>query len=223
MNIFALHPKPRKAARWHLDKHVCKMVLEYCQLLYTAHWVLHYPELLTTKSPKALSVAQKQCVVPSHMQTAPICETTKEPTYRPCHVHHPSAKWARETKGNYEWLCQLAEEVAREYRFRYHKTHSCEKHVMWLKENVPMNIPNEPRKGFSIAMADEYKVSNDPIRCYRHYYRTSKQDRGLIAYTSRHVPHWLTIENKKSEIKAQPAEAPKEPRLRIKRPTLGSW
>lgn len=217
MNIFALHPNPRKAARWHVDKHIVKMVLEYCQLLYTAHWVVHYPELLTNKSAVGLSAAQKQCAVPDDMKTAPICKTTNEPSYRPCHIHHPSAKWARQTKANYEWLCQLAEEVAREYRFRYHKTHSCEEHVLWLKNNIP-NLPDEPRTTFAIAMAPEYKICNDPIRCYRHFYRTSKQDRGLIAYTKRHVPHWLTPK----PVIPTPIATPIV-RMRIKRPKPGAW
>jgi len=37
MNIFALDLDPAQAARWHVDKHVLKMPLEYAQLLSTAH------------------------------------------------------------------------------------------------------------------------------------------------------------------------------------------
>jgi len=36
MNIFFLHWKPKKAARYHLDRHVVKMILETMQLLCTA-------------------------------------------------------------------------------------------------------------------------------------------------------------------------------------------
>ena len=39
MNIFFLHFNPTKAAEYHCDKHVVKMILETAQLLYTAHWV----------------------------------------------------------------------------------------------------------------------------------------------------------------------------------------
>jgi len=35
MNIFVLHPNPRKAARMQCDKHVVKMVLETTQILST--------------------------------------------------------------------------------------------------------------------------------------------------------------------------------------------
>lgn len=40
MNIFALDSNPRLAAIYHCDKHVVKMILEYAQLLSTAHHVL---------------------------------------------------------------------------------------------------------------------------------------------------------------------------------------
>ena len=39
MNIFFLDFNPRRAAEYHCDKHVVKMILETAQLLYTAHWL----------------------------------------------------------------------------------------------------------------------------------------------------------------------------------------
>jgi len=41
MNIFLLDWNPQKAAEYHCDKHVVKMILECAQLLYCAHWVLN--------------------------------------------------------------------------------------------------------------------------------------------------------------------------------------
>jgi hypothetical protein len=40
MNIFYLDPNPKICAEMHVDKHVCKMVIEYAQLLSTTHRVL---------------------------------------------------------------------------------------------------------------------------------------------------------------------------------------
>lgn len=40
MNIFVLSLNARRAAEMHLDKHVVKMILEYAQLLSTAHRIL---------------------------------------------------------------------------------------------------------------------------------------------------------------------------------------
>ena len=43
MNIFVLSLSPRKAAQFHCDKHVVKMILETAQLLYCVHWVCGTP------------------------------------------------------------------------------------------------------------------------------------------------------------------------------------
>ena len=40
MNIFYLSEDPVQCAKWHCDKHVTKMIIEYAQLLSTAHRVL---------------------------------------------------------------------------------------------------------------------------------------------------------------------------------------
>ena len=40
MNIFYLDKDVKKCAEMHVDKHVVKMILEYAQLLSTAHRVL---------------------------------------------------------------------------------------------------------------------------------------------------------------------------------------
>ena len=40
MNIFYLHENPKTCAEMHCDKHVVKMILEYAQLLSTAHHVI---------------------------------------------------------------------------------------------------------------------------------------------------------------------------------------
>ena len=40
MNIFYLDRDPKIAAQYHLDKHVVKMIVEYAQLMSTAHRLL---------------------------------------------------------------------------------------------------------------------------------------------------------------------------------------
>ncbi len=191
MNIFVLHLNQKQAAKWHVDKHVVKMLLETVQLLYTAHWVKEYPELIQYKAPITLSKYQKVLKEPSSMSTAPLTKNSNIHGYRPCHVNHPCAIWARETIGNYKWLAILGLELALEYTYRYKKTHSCEEHITWLYQNLPGNMRCLYRTQFVIAMDDEYKISEDPIECYRNYYNTSKKDRGLIKYTKRSIPDWL--------------------------------
>lgn len=40
MNIFYVHSDPVICAQQHVDKHVVKMILEYAQLMSTAHRIL---------------------------------------------------------------------------------------------------------------------------------------------------------------------------------------
>ena len=40
MNIFYVHKEADKCAQYHCDKHTIKMILEYAQLLSTAHHIL---------------------------------------------------------------------------------------------------------------------------------------------------------------------------------------
>lgn len=153
MNIFVLSLNINEAAEWHVDKHCVKMILEYCQLLYTCHWAKTYPEIKDCKSPIALSKYQKTLKIPKYLETAPICKGTGENGYRPCHVNHPCNVWLRESGGNYRWLCYLAIALCREYTYRYNKIHSCEEHIIWLSKNYPKNMKiTHPRTKFAIAI-----------------------------------------------------------------------
>ena len=46
MNIFYLHEDPKICAEMHLDKHCTKMLVEYAQLMSTAHRVLDGKEVI---------------------------------------------------------------------------------------------------------------------------------------------------------------------------------
>lgn len=167
MNIFFLHPDPRRCARWHCDKHVVKMILESCQLLYTCHWVL------------------SEDAEPPYLHCAP------QRGYKPTHPNHPCGIWLRESISNYRWLVQLAKELIYEYHFRYGgKKHKCEEHIEWLS----MVEPKLPLKGLTMpaqAMPDEYKHKNS-IVAYRRYYSFNKdKQRKIVKYTKRHRPHFL--------------------------------
>jgi hypothetical protein len=52
-------------------------------------------------------------------------------------------------------------------------------------------VPDLPLETFAIAMDAQYRISEDPIECYRHYYRTSKEERGLLHYTKRERPIFI--------------------------------
>jgi hypothetical protein len=192
MNIFILDLNPRVAAQAHCDKHVVKMLLESVQLLYTAHWVLAFPELTEARSPQALSFLQKKYPVPSSLRKAPHTKSTGA-VMRPAHVLHPCAVWTRQNLANYMWLCTLAKELAIEFQYRYNHLHSCEQHVDWLTNNSPPCCPciQTTTTPFAIAMDPIYYCEDDPVASYRNYYNVSKRERGLLVYTGRDPPSWL--------------------------------
>ena len=170
MNIFLLDRDPVKAAQAHADKHVVKMLLEACQLLYTAHWVTDYPHLLEYKSPAKLAIVQKHLAVPSTLSTAPpSLVRPDEPGFRPCHIHHPCARWVRETLQNYTFTAKFAIALADEFRFRYPKKgpHACEKHAHWLLLNHPTFMFEDGLTPFVQAMDVQYR-REDPIEGYRN-------------------------------------------------------
>lgn len=194
MNLFILSNNPIEAAEAHADTHVVKMILEACQMLYSAHWVAEYPALLENKSVMAVSRVQKLLDIPAAMKHAPLRKGSlgQERGYRPVHLHHPCTRWIRASTENYLFACYLAFAIGEEYKYRYGKVHMCTEHVLWLVDNVP-KIPELGLQTFAIAMKDEYKISDDPIECYRHYYRTSKEERGLLHYTRRERPSFLSV------------------------------
>lgn len=192
MNLFILSRDPEEAAKAHADTHVVKMILEACQMLYSAHWTAEYPALLDNKSVLAISKAQKALELPPSLHDAPIRKNTNERGYRPVHLHHPCTQWIRASTENYLFGCYLAYAIGEEYKYRYGKVHMCTEHALWLTDHVP-NLPEVGLQEFAVAMDDIYKISDDPVECYRHFYKTSKKERGLLHYTKRERPNFLSV------------------------------
>lgn len=167
MNIFFLHRNPRKCAKYHCDKHVIKMILESCQLMYTCHW--------TRSDGKP----------PPYIQLAP------GGGYKPTHAKHPCSLWLLESLDNYRWLVQLTEELLTEYQFRYgsDRDHKCRAHLEWLSLVHPDGLVSSGLTPPRCAMPVEFKISDDPVACYREYYRVGKVN--ITSYKKRHKPHFL--------------------------------
>jgi len=187
MNIFYLDSDTQKCAEMHNDKHCIKMILEYAQLLSTAHRVLD--GVLTVGLSKS-GRKRQQYVLPDERE---------QMLYSATHVNHPSAVWCRQTDSNYIWLSKLLKELCKEYTYRYGKVHKCEQIglVDALFHNTPKNIRNGNFTGPTPAMPDECKVENDSLQSYRNYYAMNKQHlaswKGKI--NSRMTPSWLSQMN----------------------------
>jgi len=178
MNIFFLSRKTRRCARWHCDKHVVKMILEYTQMLYTAN--------------------HENGGTATILSSAPVCATTGKRGYKSHAKNHPSAKWVRESYAHYSWLLDLAFDLVCEhlYRFAPKSIHACYVHLLWLLANPPPGLLTTRSwlRDPPTAMPDEFRVG-DSIRSYIAYYNGSKRDRGLLKYTRRSVPHVFRTES----------------------------
>ena len=175
MNIFYLDHDTKKCAEMHVDKHCVKMILEYAQLLSTAHRVLD--GILTDGISKS-GRKRKQYI---------LSDQREQVLYSATHINHPSAVWVRQSDKNYSWLFEMFESLLEEYTYRYGKTHACEK-LVWALEVRPNNIPRGNFTEPTPAMPDQYKVG-DSIQSYHNYYNGEKQR--MFSWKNRETPYFI--------------------------------
>ena len=180
MNIFYLDYDVTKCAEMHNDKHVVKMILEYAQLLSTAHRVLD-----GTIIDRLSASGRKQ-------KAYVLADNRESSLYSATHINHPSAVWVRQSDKNYSWLFEMFESLLEEYTYRYGKKHACEK-LVWALEVRPNNIPRGNFTEPTPAMPDEVKIVGDSIASYRNYYINNKSH--LAKWKKRPVPLWYPETN----------------------------
>ena len=178
MNIFYLDHDVTKCAEMHNDKHVVKMILEYAQLLSTAHRVIDGVEL------EGLSDSGRK------RKFWTLGDSRDYTLYKATHINHPSAIWCRKGIVQYRWLHNLLIELCKEYTYRYGKIHKVERSgLLWELEKSPKNIHidvfwSEPTP----AMPDNVKIPGDSIKSYRNYYINNKTH--LANWKKRTTPEW---------------------------------
>lgn len=187
MNIFYLNNDPKICAEMHLDKHVVKMILEYAQLLSTAHRVLD-----GTVSTRLSKSGRKQ-------QYYPLADERDNFLYSATHVNHPSAVWVRYSYENYEWLYKLFIALLDEYTHRYGRIHATARLIDALYTppiHIPKGIgfteptpamPNEVKVLREVA-TDRYEI--DSIESYHKYYIHNKVH--IAKWTKREIPLWYS-------------------------------
>lgn len=162
MNIFFLHLNQRKCAKWHVDKHVVKMILESTQLLCSAHHIFPNKNNLYT------------------------------PPYKLTHKNHPCSKWVRESLSNYKWLVKLAKELCFEYTYRYGKIHKCEAYIFELENNFPdikdIGLTTPAQAMNEEYKSSDNNIENI-IEAYKNYYYFEKYD--LHSWKKRNVPEFI--------------------------------
>jgi hypothetical protein len=178
VNIFYLNPNPKICAEMHCNKHVVKMIIEYAQLMSTAHRVLDGEEYY------ALSVNGRR--IKRWRMTDLKYENG---LMKASHVHHPSNVWVRQSRQNYMWLNQMWNYLLLEYTHRYGKRHACADRMEFLYV-WPKNIPDVPFTPPTPAMPDECKIANNSLASYHKYYIEKKVR--FAKWTNREAPLWYS-------------------------------
>ena len=144
----------------HNDSHCSKMIIEYAQLMSTAHRVLDGEKYYgLTKNGRKIA----RWKLNSNME---------EILYKASHINHPSAIWARSSNNNYNWLYCLFTALCDEYTHRYGKVHACTEPILVMCE-LSEYLPEGELTEFVQAMPDEYK-NKDAVKAYREYYNKDK-------------------------------------------------
>jgi len=176
MNIFYLDKDPMFCARQHCDKHVVKMIIEYAQLMSTAHRILDGKEYLGL-------TANGRKIRRWRMDN----DELEKGLMKASHINHPSNIWLRRSKQNYIWLNRMWNYLLLEYTYRYNKNHACEKYrdllYVW-----PTNIPDGEFTDPTPAMPDDCKISGDSLSSYHKYYNEKKFH--FARWTNRNKPMW---------------------------------
>lgn len=178
MNIFYIDKDPRICAQQHCDKHVVKMIVEYAQLLSTAHRVIDGVKY-DDKAVNGRRIVRWK--LPDNRDTT---------IYKSTHSNHPSAKWVRQSSRHYDWLFELWVELLNEFNYRYNKDHKSGVMGATLLTS-PKGIEDNGWVDPPPAMPDSYKVDGDSVLSYRNFYIHSKSK--FATWKAREVPPWFTL------------------------------
>jgi len=191
MNIFYLDPEPQECARQHCDKHVVKMCIEYAQLLSTAHRVID-GEIWEGRTTNGRRI--NRYFHPDGLMNLNL--------YKACHVNHPSAKWVRDSRANYEWLYEMWMFLCEEYTHRYGRKHASQEKLEYYLLLAPERITESNFTQPTPAMAQypQCIVEGDSIKSYRNFYWADKRE--FAKWTKRNKPEWWS----EYEWKGQQAE-----------------
>ena len=128
--------------------------------------------------------------------------------------------WASSSINNYKYCLSLAEELLKEYKFRFEKDeHKCEKVILWFKDNFPKSIKKKNKT--KIKFTNNVKVYGeyfDDITAFRYVYVDfkCKSDK----WTKRGKPSWFDSLSKKSELEKKKLKDKILDNVKVKLPEL---
>ncbi|AUS01948.1 hypothetical protein NVP3058O_030 [Vibrio phage 3.058.O._10N.286.46.B8] len=213
MNIFFTNECPIQSANEHNHVHQTKMIVEYAQLLSTAHrlidgfmckvWV---KIVSTTKHDDGTCTKIVRCKeidwyeLPSDtfgFRFGRRWLMGKE-IYAHTHTNHPSAVWVRKSYDHYVWVWKCAKQLCVLYNGRTAKTHKTEA-VLDLLAATPNGISQIGFSNPPVSAPDEFKkiaVFGDTCNAYQLYlcskFSEWQQRDRPIGVDFDVIPHWYS-------------------------------
>lgn len=176
MNIFYLSKDPKTCAIYHCDKHVVKMILEYAQLLSTAHRVLDGTKIKVPSNSGKRMVWQYK-----------LDDSREDILYKVAHENHPASVWVRGSSNHYYWLWRLWFNLCKEYQERYGKIHSTYTKLQSHLSIAPDNISSTEWIDPPLCMPEKY-WHNNTVLAYRTFYQ--KEKRPFCTWKNA-IPNWF--------------------------------
>jgi hypothetical protein len=193
LNFFFLDRDLKKCARYHGDKHLNKMQLEYAQIASTVWWNL-------SKSDKKLQERFDRDIQPN--------------IYKSSHEKHPVVLWATQSESHLLAVVELGLQLSEEKKIRaklanadgkvWKADHASTPILEFIKANLP---PIE-----SFELADEWR---DPPACMPQKYATMGID-VVESYRFYYVGHKMEVTGIKWEPYAKEPSFVKEFQSRLK-------
>ena len=184
MNILVLDRDPKKCAEYHCDKHVVNFVLAYSQFLSTAHWIGLY-NIESAENCHFEKMKDMKIYFESKYKKC----NPKRPPYNMHFLNNKSTNWLYKSKENYLWLCELHKHLCNEFEMRYNKEHKTKQYSDWFFNNFPEECSSSSLTEFYINVPDYYKISEDPVECYREFYVQEKSK--IATWKNRETPEWF--------------------------------
>jgi hypothetical protein len=154
-----------------------------------------------------VKAAQLNCDVHTSkmiLESAQILSTTFhlqgiEAPYKASHVNHPTSKWVRESRANFDWTVKHGIALYEEKLYRTGKGHKSVEVIEWAKQNAHLlKFEKQEQTTFAIAISDTMLCRKDPnfnldnpVECYKLYYKHDKRHIGK--WKNRPVPEWFNL------------------------------
>ena len=164
MNLFILSLIQREIARFMMDKHVSKILLEAVQMLCSAKRILDPDDT-------------HECLYKLAHKNHPVTKW--------CRLSKANFIWTLDL------VDELHKEWKFRYGHPESKVHKSYLVALYLREHMPSDDAFEESRltPFALAMPDQYKTA-DPVESYRNYYMSEEKQKIATWNKKREKPEW---------------------------------